>query len=169
QVVGTPAYMPPEQAEGRLDRLDVRSDVYGLGAILYEILSGGPPFSGPETAPLLRRILHEPVAPPDARVAGVPRALQAGRLKALAEAPRRPLPLGGGAGGRGAALAGRRTGHGLCRALGGAGRALGPSAQAVRDRRRRRAARGARRPDRRCGPPEPGAGTDPTELRQGPG
>jgi eukaryotic-like serine/threonine-protein kinase len=87
QVVGTPAYMPPEQAEGRLDRLDARSDVYGLGAILYEILSGRPPFSGPDTTQLLRRIIHEPIPPPASWVAGVPRALEAVCLKALAKNP----------------------------------------------------------------------------------
>src|SRR5262249_19252845 len=45
-VLGTPAYMPPEQARGQVDHLDERCDVFGLGGVLCEILSGHPPYTG---------------------------------------------------------------------------------------------------------------------------
>ncbi|MBK8205421.1 MAG: protein kinase [Planctomycetes bacterium] len=73
-VLGTPAYMPPEQAKGELDKVDERSDVYALGAILYEILSGRPPFEGTNAQTVLARVLVlepeplkqiAPLAPPD--------------------------------------------------------------------------------------------------------
>src|SRR5262245_18983363 len=73
QGLGTPAYMAPEQAEGRLDLIDRRTDIYGLGAILFEVLTGQAPHRGPGTAELLRRIAQgptplarsvEPSAPP---------------------------------------------------------------------------------------------------------
>jgi tetratricopeptide (TPR) repeat protein len=50
QVLGTPAYMPPEQAQGQIDELDERADVFGLGAILCVILTGHPPYQGRSTA-----------------------------------------------------------------------------------------------------------------------
>ena len=64
QLLGTPAYMAPEQARGEHDRVDARTDIYGLGAILYEILTGKPPFSGPKTAEIIRKVCNEsPTAP----------------------------------------------------------------------------------------------------------
>src|SRR6516162_5786103 len=77
QVLGTPSYMAPEQAEGRLDLLGPRTDVYGLGALLYEILTGQPPFSGSDTQEVLQRVIHETPARPRALVAAVPRPLEA--------------------------------------------------------------------------------------------
>ncbi len=87
QVLGTPGYMSPEQARGRLDLIGPRSDVYGLGAILHEILTGEPPFSGTGSREVLRKVTHEPPTPTQARVAETPRALQAVCLKALAKEP----------------------------------------------------------------------------------
>jgi serine/threonine-protein kinase len=55
QVLGTPAYMPPEQARGELERVDERADVFGLGAMLCEILTGGPPFRGRNREEVFRR------------------------------------------------------------------------------------------------------------------
>jgi serine/threonine protein kinase len=53
-VFGTPAYMPPEQAGGKLEKPDPRSDIFGLGAILCEILTGQPPYPGPDVASVTR-------------------------------------------------------------------------------------------------------------------
>jgi serine/threonine-protein kinase len=85
QILGTPAYMPPEQAEGRLDRIDERSDVYGLGAILYEILTGQAPFPGKDTKSVLTQVIHEAPALPRRLVTTMPSALQAVCIKALAK------------------------------------------------------------------------------------
>jgi tetratricopeptide (TPR) repeat protein/tRNA A-37 threonylcarbamoyl transferase component Bud32 len=85
QVLGTPSYMSPEQAEGAA--VNHSSDVYGLGAILYEILTGQPPFEGSETRELLRRVVVEAPARPRDGVPGTPRALEAVCLKALAKKP----------------------------------------------------------------------------------
>jgi eukaryotic-like serine/threonine-protein kinase len=59
-MVGTPIYMAPEQVEGVRDRIDERSDVYGLGAILFHCVAGEPPFSG-ETVTVVRKVLTDGV------------------------------------------------------------------------------------------------------------
>jgi tetratricopeptide (TPR) repeat protein/tRNA A-37 threonylcarbamoyl transferase component Bud32 len=87
QVLGTPAYMSPEQAEGRWDGVDRRTDTYGLGAILYEILAGQTPFDGAGTADVLRKVASEPPVPPHSVHSKVPLALEAICLKAMAKRP----------------------------------------------------------------------------------
>jgi serine/threonine-protein kinase len=87
QVLGTPAYMSPEQARGRPDLVYKRSDVYGLGAILYELQTGQPPFRGADTPEVLKRVVQEPPVPPRQCVPATPRALEAVCLKALAKRP----------------------------------------------------------------------------------
>jgi WD40 repeat protein/serine/threonine protein kinase len=85
QALGTPAFMPPEQAAGRLDLIDHRADIYSLGAILYEILTGRPPFVGRNVEEVLRRVRFEPPVPPRQLCPEVPESLQAVCLRALAK------------------------------------------------------------------------------------
>ncbi|MEZ4468627.1 MAG: bifunctional serine/threonine-protein kinase/formylglycine-generating enzyme family protein [bacterium] len=67
EVIGTPGYMPPELAMGQLDDVDGRSDVYSLGALLYEILTLRPPYAGGDSKEILKRQLREPLVPPRER------------------------------------------------------------------------------------------------------
>ncbi|MBI2920105.1 MAG: protein kinase [Planctomycetes bacterium] len=85
QVLGTPAYMSPEQAEGKLEQVHERSDVYGLGTVLYEGLTRKPPFEGQGNIEILRKVTgQEPVAP--SRLAtGIPRDLEVICLKCLSK------------------------------------------------------------------------------------
>ncbi len=85
--LGTPAYMPPEQAAGRLDELGPASDVYSLGATLYCLLTGKPPFAGGDTGDVLMRVRCGDFPPPRRVKPGVPAALEAVCLKAMALDP----------------------------------------------------------------------------------
>jgi len=94
-VVGTPVYMAPEQALGRGERVGPAADVYCLGGILYQLLTGHPPRSGTRTA--IVRALAEPRAatPPSQLRQGVPATLEAIALRALELDPRRRYATGG--------------------------------------------------------------------------
>ncbi len=86
---GTPAFMSPEQAEGRLDRLSPASDVYSLGAMLYTLLCGRPPFEYVwcEVTTLLARVKNGEFSPPRQVNPRVPKPLEAVCLKAMAKGP----------------------------------------------------------------------------------
>ncbi|MHC4970919.1 MAG: protein kinase domain-containing protein [Planctomycetota bacterium] len=90
-VIGTPAYMPPEQAEGRIDALDPRSDVYSVGALLYTLLTGWMPYVNPDEPPSLAGVLNHlmagPPKPIDEIEGDVPPELVAICEKAMARRP----------------------------------------------------------------------------------
>jgi WD40 repeat protein len=86
-VAGTPAYMAPEQARGDPDRVGPRSDLYALGAILYELLTGKRPHGGAARPVLARLRAGQPPVPPRRLDPAVPRALEAVCLRALAARP----------------------------------------------------------------------------------
>jgi len=82
--LGTPAYMSPEQAEGRLDLLGPQSDVYSLGATLYVVLTGRAPFDGGDAAEVLPKVQRGEFARPTDVDPSIPKTLEAICVKAMA-------------------------------------------------------------------------------------
>jgi serine/threonine protein kinase/TolA-binding protein len=95
QILGTPSYMAPEQAQGRTASIGTLTDVYCLGAMLYEILTGFPPFYDKDALVTIRLVINAPPQPPRQRVASVPPALEAVCLKALSKEPSERYPSAG--------------------------------------------------------------------------
>ena len=104
EVFGTPSYMAPEQASGQTDKIDQRTDVYGLGAILYEVLPDGPPTWGPAWRTVLAQVRGGAPCGPAHRFRDAP-GLEAVCLKAIRGALR-ALSIGRRPGRRSRALAG---------------------------------------------------------------
>jgi WD40 repeat protein len=87
QLLGTPHYMAPEQADRRLGPVGPAADVYALGVILYELLTGRPPFDGPTALTVVRRLLSEEALSPSRLQPGVPRDLVTICLHCLEKEP----------------------------------------------------------------------------------
>jgi serine/threonine protein kinase/tetratricopeptide (TPR) repeat protein len=90
--IGTPTYMSPEQARGDIDKLGPASDVYSLGATLYELLTGKVPFPEKTIAAVIEKVLKGDFPPPRALEPAIPPALEAICLKAMAAEPAQRYP-----------------------------------------------------------------------------
>ena len=116
-VLGTASYLSPEQAQG--GPVDARTDIYSLGAVLYELLVGRPPFTGDSPVAVAYKQVNEPPIPPSRINPDVPPRLDAVVMRALSKNPanryqtalgvlRRPAARHQGPGGAGHAVAARR-------------------------------------------------------------
>ncbi len=84
---GTPAYMAPEQADGRLEAIDSRTDIYALGVVLYQLLTGSLPFEGKTTSEVLDQLRYQTPRRPRTLDRSIPKPLEAICLKAMRSEP----------------------------------------------------------------------------------
>ncbi|HEX3148976.1 MAG TPA: WD40 repeat domain-containing serine/threonine-protein kinase [Gemmataceae bacterium] len=93
--LGTPHYMAPEQARGEGDRVGPSADVYALGAILYECLTGHPPFGASSPLETMEQVVHKKPIPPSQLRDGIPPDLEAICLRCLEKSPSKRFPAAG--------------------------------------------------------------------------
>ncbi len=89
QILGTPSYMPPEQAQGKRSLIGPGSDVYSLGAVLYECITGRAPFRADSVLKTIEQVIHAEAASPRTLNAAIPRDLETICLKCLDKEPHR--------------------------------------------------------------------------------